>query len=231
MNQLKQTFKEVLSSIVPMTVLILCIGLVLAPFTADMMISFAGGAVMMIAGLTLFLFGAEWSMLEVGTRVGSFIVRKRSLVLLICLGFLVGTFITLAEPSVQVLAEQIQTVSSGKVSGLLLLTVVSGGVGFFLVFALLRIVFQWKLISILLVGYIVVFILALFTAPEFVPVAFDSGGVTTGPMTVPFILSLGTGITSSIRSHKTGGNDSFGMVGLASLGPILAVLVLGVIYR
>jgi len=230
MDQLREKFQEVISSILPMTVLILVLSFILAPFDSDMMISFLGGAVMMIVGMALFLFGADLSMMEVGSRVGSFIVRKRSIVLLVLIGFIVGMFITVAEPDVQVLAGQVADVSQGAVSKGMLTAIVGVGVGIFLVLALLRIVFQVKLIYLMFGGYLLIFILAAFANPDFVPVAFDSGGVTTGPLTVPFILAMGTGITSAIRSGK-GGNDSFGMVGLASLGPVLAVMILGVIYR
>lgn len=229
MRKLKERFKEVLTSILPMTVLILVLGFILAPFSADMMVSFLGGAVMMIAGMTLFLFGADLSMMEVGTRVGNFLVRKRNLWLLIGLGFLVGVFITIAEPDVQVLAGQVQAVTGGGVGKAFLTAIVGVGVGIFVVLALLRIIFQIKLIYILFAGYVLVFILAAFANPTFAPLAFDSGGVTTGPITVPFILALGSGVTSVISSKS--GNESFGMVGLASLGPVLAVMILGVAYR
>ena len=230
MEKLKEKFREVIVSILPMTVLILVLSAILAPFSKEMMVRFLGGAIMMIGGMTLFLFGADISMMEVGTRVGSFLVRRRSLYILVVLGFAVGMFITVAEPDVQVLAKNVATVSDGQISKMLLTMIVGVGVGIFLVLALLRIVLQIPLIYMLLAGYALAFILAIFAAPEFVPVAFDSGGVTTGPMTVPFILALGTGVTSAIRPGKSG-NDSFGMVGLASLGPILAVMVLGVIFR
>jgi len=229
MKKLKENFFEVLSSILPVAVLILVLSLILAPFSTDMMIKFVGGSVMMIVGMTLFLFGADISMMEVGSRVGGFLVRKRSLVLLIALGFVMGLVITIAEPDVQVLAGQVSTNSGGAISKTMLTGVVGVGVGIFLVLALLRVVFQIKLIHLLMGGYALIFILSAFANPEYVPMAFDSGGVTTGPMTVPFILAMGTGVTSAIGSKS--GNDSFGMVGLASLGPVLAVMILGVVFR
>lgn len=185
---------------------------------------------MMMAGLTLFLFGANISMMEVGSQVGAFMVKKRSLMLIILLGFLIGFVVTIAEPDVQVLAGQVADVSAGEVPRILLIGVVGAGVGIFLVLALLRIVFQVKLYYLLLGGYALVFLIARFASPAYVPVAFDSGGVTTGPLTVPFILALGSGVSSVIRQSKSG-NDSFGMVGLASLGPVIAVMILGVAYR
>lgn len=230
MHKLRENFVEVITSILPMTVLILVISWILAPFDRDMMISFLGGAVMMIIGMTLFLFGANISMMEVGSQVGSFMVKRQSLTLIILLGFVIGWVITIAEPDVQVLSDQVSDVSGGKVPKMLLVAVVGIGVGIFLVIALLRIIFQIKLYYVLLGGYALIFLIAAFANPTYVPVAFDSGGVTTGPLTVPFILALASGVTSVIRTSKSG-NDSFGMVGLASLGPVLAVMILGVVYK
>lgn len=230
MKKLINSFKEVIVSIVPMPVLILIIAVIWAPFSPEMLVSFIGGAVMMMIGMALFLFGADISMMEVGERVGNYLVHRRSLKILIIAGFFVGMFVTIAEPDVQVLAGQVSAVSDGQINRSMLIAVVGVGVGVFLVIALLRFVFQMKLYHILLIGYIVVFVLSFFTNPEMAPVAFDSGGVTTGPITVPFILSLGSGITSGVRTSKEG-TDSFGIVALSSLGPVLAVMILGVIFR
>lgn len=229
-KKLLSSFQEVFISILPMTILIIIISLIWAPFPGEMMITFIGGALMMMLGMGLFLFGADISMMEVGERVGNFLVSSRSLKILVIAGFFVGMFVTIAEPDVQVLAGQVATVSDGMISKQLLIALVGVGVGIFLVIALLRIVFQMKLYTILLIGYAVIFVLAFFANPEFSPVAFDSGGVTTGPITVPFILSLGSGVISGIRSNREN-DDGFGMVGLASLGPVMAVMVLGVIFR
>ena len=230
MRKLLNSFKEVLVSILPMTVLILIISGIWAPFTPEMLASFIGGAIMMMIGMALFLFGADISMMEVGERVGNFLVSRRSLKILIIAGFFVGMFVTIAEPDVQVLAGQVAAVSEGSINRTMLIAVVGVGVGIFLVIALLRFVFQMKLYHILIIGDIAVFALSFFTNPEMAPVAFDSGGVTTGPITVPFILSLGSGITSGVRTSREG-TDSFGMVALSSLGPVLAVMILGVIFR
>lgn len=230
MDKLKDTFKEVLITIVPMSALILLISAIFAPMDSDMLISFIGGVIMMTIGMTFFLFGANISMMEVGSRFGSFIVQKRSMLWLIGLGFVVGLVVTIAEPDLQVLASQVNNVSGGDVGRILLTGMVGVGVGIFLVFALLRIVLRKSLYMMLLIGYLSVFTLSLFTSPTFYAISFDSGGVTTGPMTVPFILALGHGLAGTIRTSKEG-NDSFGMVGLCSLGPIMAVLILGVFFR
>ncbi len=230
MNRIKQTFKEVLTATIPMIVIILILHFTVARFSTEMMISFLAGSVMMMIGLGMFLIGADVSMLRVGSLCGNFLVKKGKLAYTIAFGFVIGTVITVAEPSVQVLAQQVYTASSGLTNNLVLILLVGIGVGIFLVVALLRIIFQVQLYKILLVGYAIVFTLALFTSDSFLAVSFDAGGVTTGPITVPFILSLGAGITSSIRT-KSGSDDSFGMVALASIGPIIAVLLLGVFFR
>ena len=148
-------------------------------------------------------------------------LRTKKLGFIIIIGFILGFIITISEPDLQVLAEQVSSVPN-----LVLILSVALGVGAFLVVALLRILFGIALPPLLFSFYILVFVLAMFVPENFLAVAFDSGGVTTGPMTVPFIMALGVGI-ASIRNDKHAGDDSFGLVALCSIGPILAVLILG----
>jgi hypothetical protein len=136
-----------------------------------------------------------------------------------------GVVITIAEPDLQVLALQVPSVPN-----MALILTVAVGVGFFLVTAIIRIFFRIRLSVMLIVFYIIVFGVTIFTPENFIPVAFDSGGVTTGPITVPFILAMGLGV-ASVRSDKDSQNDSFGLVALCSVGPILAVLLLGIFYK
>lgn len=203
---------------------------IFAPLDSDEMISFLFGAGIMMIGMTLFLFGADYSMMEVGRLVGKYMIKKKSLTILIALGFMIGIVITIAEPSVQVLGQQVNQISEGKIGRVLLIGIVSVGTGVFLAFALLRVVFKLSYYQLMAIGYVGVLVASFFTSNEFMPIAFDSGGVTTGPITVPFILALAGGLTSMIR-QETSANDSFGMVGIASLGPILAVMILGVIFQ
>ncbi|ADL07374.1 protein of unknown function DUF1538 [Thermosediminibacter oceani DSM 16646] len=135
-----------------------------------------------------------------------------------------------AEPDVQVLAAQVDAVSDGAINKFIIVTAVACGVGIFVSLALLRIFLRIPINYLLVIGYALVFLLALVTAPEFVAVSFDAGGVTTGPMTVPFILALGVGV-ASVTGKRTSSSDSFGLIALASIGPILAVLLLGVFYK
>lgn len=225
-----KNLKEVVIAILPMTLLIVILTFIFAPLDSDEMISFLFGAGIMMIGMTLFLFGADYSMMEVGRLVGKYMIKKKSLTILIALGFMIGIVITIAEPSVQVLGQQVNQISEGKIGRVLLIGNVSVGTGVFLAFALLRVVFKLSYYQLMAIGYVGVLVASFFTSNEFMPIAFDSGGVTTGPITVPFILALAGGLTSMIR-QETSANDSFGMVGIASLGPILAVMILGVIFQ
>lgn len=225
-----KNLKEVVIAILPMTLLIVILTFIFAPLDSDEMISFLFGAGIMMIGMTLFLFGADYSMMEVGRLVGKYMIKKKSLTILIALGFMIGIVITIAEPSVQVLGQQVNQISEGKIGRVLLVGIVSVGTGVFLAFALLRVVFKLSYYQLMAIGYVGVLVASFFTSNEFMPIAFDSGGVTTGLITVPFILALAGGLTSMIR-QETSANDSFGMVGIASLGPILAVMILGVIFQ
>ncbi|EOS7816008.1 DUF1538 domain-containing protein [Enterococcus hirae] len=227
---MQKNLKEVVIAILPMTLLIVILTFIFAPLDSDEMISFLFGAGIMMIGMTLFLFGADYSMMEVGRLVGKYMIKKKSLTILIALGFMIGIVITIAEPSVQVLGQQVNQISEGKIGRVLLIGIVSVGTGVFLAFALLRVVFKLSYYQLMAIGYVGVLVASFFTSNEFMPIAFDSGGVTTGPITVPFILALAGGLTSMIR-QETSANDSFGMVGIASLGPILAVMILGVIFQ
>lgn len=227
---MRKSFQEVIVSILPMTVLIVILTLVFAPLETNDMITFLVGAGIMMVGMAFFLFGAEYSMLRVGELVGEYMIKRRNLAIMLSLGFAIGIGITIAEPSVQVLAQQVRDISDGAITKFLLIGVVSVGTGIFLAFALLRVVFKVSYYKLMLVGYLAVLVASFFTPAEFMPVAFDAGGVTTGPVTVPFILALASGLTSMIHKNK-GEDDSFGMVGISSLGPILAVMLLGVIFQ
>ena len=182
------------------------------------------GAVLLLAGMMFFTLGAELAMTPIGERMGAGLTRSRKLWLVIGGSFLLGAIITISEPDLQVLAEQVPSVPNR-----VLILVIACGVGMFLVAAVLRMLFGIPLSKMLVVCYLAVFAVACFVPKDFLAVAFDAGGVTTGPMTVPFIMALGVGI-SAIRNDKHAENDSFGLVALCSIGPVLAVLLLGLVY-
>ncbi len=227
---IRDTFNEVIRSVLPVTaaVVLLQVTLVRLPWATFLVFMFS--VLMTMVGLTLFLLGVKESLLAIGELVGKSLFQSGKLWFVIAFGIAVGFAVTVAEPGVQVLANQVDTVSGGEISRYLLVAVVALGVGIFLALAMLRIIFKIPLLKLLFVSYILVFGLAIFTAPEFLAVSFDAGGATTGPVTVPFILSFGVGI-SALRGSRASSEDSFGFVGLGSVGPILAVLLLGVIFR
>lgn len=223
-NNLLGKVKESLTSVLPITIIVLLLHVTIAPLPGGILALFLVGSLLLILGMGLFTLGADIAMMPMGERIGSQLTQSRKLWLLILVSFLIGVIITVAEPDLQVLARQVPAVPD-----MVLILAVALGVGFFLVLALLRIVFGLHLSWMLVLFYGVVFGLAAFTSEEFVTVAFDSGGVTTGPITVPFILALGVGV-AAVRGGHSSHNDSFGLVALSSVGPILAVLIMGMFY-
>ena len=228
MKELWEKIREALLSALPITLIVYLIALLPGfSFERGEMISFTVGAVLLVLGIGLFNLGADIAMTPMGTHVGSGLSRQKKLGLLLAVCFVLGMLITIAEPDLQVLANQVSSVMNGKV----LVYVVGFGVGGFLLFAILRIVFKERLSKLLMLFYMLLFAMALLLAVndnlDLLPMAFDSGGVTTGPITVPFIMALGVGI-SAVLGDRHSQENSFGLVALCSIGPILAVLVLGI---
>ena len=225
MNLIKRNLVESLNSVLPIAMIVLVLSMTLTPISAGDMVLFLMGATFLVIGMSLFTMGAEMSMQPLGTQIGVSISKSGKVWLISLIAFVIGIAITVSEPDLQILAGQISDIKS-----YLLILTVSVGVGLFLIIALLRIVFGVSLNIILVAFYIAALILSFFLPESFRPLAFDSGGVTTGPMTVPFIMSLGAGV-SSARRNKDGGADSFGITALCSIGPIIAVLTLGVVAK
>jgi len=223
-NKIKDKFLESFNAVWPMLMIVLFLSCTIAPIPSGTMLCFLFGTVFLIAGMMFFTLGAETAMTPLGEKAGSTITKRKSLPLLVSAAFLIGFIITVAEPDLQVLADQVPSVPS-----ITLILFVAGGVGIFLVIALVRILFGIPLNRLFVLFYGAVFLLSFFVPEDFLAVAFDAGGVTTGPMTVPFIIALGVGV-SAIRSDSHAGNDSFGLVALCSVGPILAVMLLGILY-
>ncbi len=225
LEKLSEKLKESLQAVLPIVCIVLVLCFSVAPISPSILLCFLMGAVMIVLGLMFFTLGAETSMTPMGEKVGAAMTKSRKLWIIVCVSFILGFIITISEPDLQVLANQVPSISNTVI-----VLAVATGVGLFLVVALLRMLFGIPLNKLLVVCYIVVFGLALFVPKSFWAVAFDSGGVTTGPMTVPFIMALGVGI-AAVRNDRHAANDSFGLVALCSVGPILAVLVLGMVYK
>ena len=223
---LGEKVREALASVLPITAIVLVLCLTVAPLPVDALLAFLAGAVLLILGMGFFTLGAEAAMTPIGEQVGTHMANSRKVWVIVSVSFLIGVVVTISEPDLQVLASQVPGIPNAVLIG-----AVAAGVGAFLVVALLRILFQISLQWLLVGSYAAVFLLAAFFVPgDFLAVAFDSGGVTTGPMTVPFIMALGVGICA-IRNDRHAADDSFGLVALCSIGPILAVLILGMIFR
>ena len=231
MKELRSKILEALLSALPITAIVYILSfLPWFDFSATELITFSIGAVLLVLGIGLFNMGADLAMTPMGTHVGAGLSRQKKLWLLLSVCFVLGMLITIAEPDLQVLAEQVKAVMNGQ----LLIYTVGFGVGAFLLVAILRVVFRRKLSNLLMLFYMLLFALALLLAVnerlDLLPMAFDSGGVTTGPITVPFIMALCVGI-SSVLGDRHSQENSFGMVALCSVGPVLAVLALGIFSR
>lgn len=224
-EKLKEKVKESLSSVLPITLIVLVLSVTLVPMEIGTLALFLTGAVLLIVGMGFFQLGAEMSMTPLGEGVGKTLAKREKVLLIVLVAFALGTIITIAEPDLQVLANQVASIPNS-----VLIWTVAVGVGVFLALAVLRILFRTSLAKCLLGAYALLFVLTLFSPKEFLAVAFDAGGVTTGPITVPFIMALGVGV-SAIRSTQGHDDDSFGLVTLCSVGPILMVLLLGIFYH
>ena len=218
---LTEKIRESLVSVLPIIVIVTLLCLFLVPMQPNLLLTFLIGALMIVVGMGLFSLGAERSMTVIGTKIGTALTKVGRLPVILLAAFALGVAVTVAEPDLQVLADTVPNIDKT-----VLLMAVGAGVGFFMVVCMLRILYGINLRWVLVGCYIAVFALAAFADRDFLSIAFDSGGVTTGPMTVPFILALGVGI-SHVRSDRKAEADSFGLVALCSIGPILSVLLLG----
>lgn len=223
--KLKEKIKESLSAVLPITGIVLMLSIFLVPMELGSIVMFLTGAVMLIVGMGFFQLGAEMAMTPIGEGVGVQISKMKKLITVLLTGFVMGVIITVSEPDLQVLAGQVPSVPNA-----VLIMTVAIGVGLFLALAIVRIRYKISLPLLLIICYAALILISLFVPKEFLAVAFDSGGVTTGPMTVPFIMAMGVGL-ASVRSDKNAASDSFGLVALSSVGPILAVLILGCFYK
>ena len=221
----KEKLSEVVKAIVPIVAIVLILSVTIVPMPTHVVMVFFYGCILLMIGMVFFTIGSEQAMEPMGKQVGARITKTRKLYLILPLGLLLGFMITISEPDLQVLANQVQSIPNS-----VLIMSVSGGVAFFLVMALVRMVVGIPLQRMLLFFYVIAFVLAYYTPRDFLAVAFDSGGVTTGPMTVPFIMAFGVGV-SALRGTKHSSQDSFGLIALCSIGPIISVLLLGLIFR
>lgn len=219
-----KSFKETTYSIIPICIIVVILSSIFN-LGSSVIAPFIISSFFLIIGISLFTFGADISMMIIGEKLGSKLIESKKTGLILTISLILGFIITLAEPDLKVLADQISSIPSKT-----LILFVSIGVGIFLMLAVLKILFKLSLRAILAICYTLTFILMFASPAGIIPIAFDSSGVTTGPISVPFILALGIGLTS-LRTDNNSKNDTFGLIALCSIGPKIAVLILGMLYQ
>lgn len=221
-NALLKKFREALFSILPIVLIVLILAVTLVPLDFVLVVQFLVAAIFLVFGMTLFTHGADTAMLPIGQHIGAYLSQSAKIWLMMIVGFFLGIVITVAEPDLMVLAEQVASINTW-----LFIAVVGIGVGLFMMLAMLRTVLKIPLNIILAVSYGVIFVLSFIIPNNFVPLSFDSGSVTTGPISVPFLMAFGLGFAAVRAQSGRQDDSSFGMVALGSAGPILAVMILG----
>lgn len=228
MNIFTQKLKEVFTSVFPITVLVMILNLTIAPIAGTLMIRFLIGAVLIILGLAIFLIGVDIGVTPLGSLLGSSLTKTNKLWIVAVSGLILGFFISIAEPGLLVLANQVDLITLSQISSTSILVVVSIGLAIMVALGFIRVIYNVPLYKMLTVLYFLVLILALFTSPEFLAIAFDASGATTGVLAVPFILALSLGISSLKKDSKSSEKDSFGLVSIASVGAIISVMMLNI---
>jgi hypothetical protein len=224
-----EKLKEVLLSVIPVFFIVLVLHFFIIPIPEPVLFRFLIGSVLIIVGLTIFLLGVDLGISPIGASLGVAIIKRNHIAYVLGAGLVLGFFISIAEPDLHILAEQVDGVSSGAIPKLGLVVVVSVGIAVMIAIGLTRIVYNFPLYKLLMILYPGVFLLALFTSREFLAISFDASGATTGALTVPFILAMAIGVSRLKKNSKSSEKDSFGLVAIASVGPILAIMAMSLI--
>lgn len=231
MSVVLQKFQEVLYSVLPITVIVLILNFSITTINTPTIIRFLIGAVLIIIGLTIFLVGVDTGITPIGNTMGSTMVKTNKIWIVAIAGIVLGFIISIAEPDLHILAGQIDYVTSGLISKISIVIIVSVGIAIMLSIGLIRIVLNYPLYKLLTILYGVILLLAFFTSREFLAISFDASGATTGALTVPFILALAMGVSKLKKDSESSGQDSFGLVAIASAGAIISVMVMNIITR
>ncbi|MDD2418143.1 MAG: DUF1538 domain-containing protein [Oscillospiraceae bacterium] len=228
MNVIFTKFKDVLFSVLPITVIVLILNFTIIPMETTMVIRFLIGSLFVTVGLTIFLMGVDIGITPLGSLTGSSLAKTNKLWIVLIGGLILGFFISIAEPGLLVLADQVDTVTGGKISGMSILVLVSIGLGIMLALGFLRVFFNIALNKVLIIVYLLILVLSMFTSPEFIAIAFDASGATTGVLAVPFILALAVGISKLKKDSGASEEDSFGLIAISSTGAIIGVMFLNI---
>lgn len=225
MSEITGKFKEVLMSVLPITLIVLVLNFTITPLEPGILYAFLIGSALIIIGLTIFLFGIDQGLEPIGHGVGDVITHMNSYAVIITVSLVLGFFISYAEPDLHILATQVDSVTSGQFNKLLLVITVSIGIAVMMTLGMLRILKNIRLKYVFLAAYALIFILSQFSTADFLAIAFDASGATTGAITVPFILALTAGFSAMKRGTKGSEADGFGLVGIASSGAVIGVLI------
>ncbi|HLU23543.1 MAG TPA: DUF1538 domain-containing protein [Bacillaceae bacterium] len=231
MSVLVSKLKEVLYAVIPITVIVLLLNFTVIHLESSLIIRFIIGAILIIIGLSIFLFGVDIGLTIIGQNMGASIAKSNKIWVVIIAGLLLGFFISIAEPDLHILGGQIELVTSGLITKWLIVVIVSIGIAALLAFGLVRIVYNIPLYKVLTVIYLLIFVIAIFTSPEFLAISFDASGATTGALTVPFILALALGVSLLKKDSKASEKDSFGLVAIASTGAIISVMIMSIVSK
>jgi len=230
LDALKDKLREVLASVLPITIIVLVLHFTISPLDNSMLYAFLLGSVLVIIGLTVFLFGIDTGLEPIGHGIGNTMARSKSFASLITICLILGFFVSYAEPDLHILAGQVDAVTAGQFGQTLMVVVVSIGIGVMMTLGMLRILKEVHLKYVFTAAYGLIFLLSVFSSSDFIAIAFDASGATTGAVTVPFILALAAGISALKADSKSGEADNFGLVGIASTGAILGVLITGLLF-
>jgi hypothetical protein len=225
---LRTRLPEAAKAVAPLVGVVVVLQVLLVHAPAAMFLQFLAGSVLAMFGMLLLFGGIDVGILPMGRFIGAEMPRKGSLSLVIGVAFALGFATTVAEPDVLVLSAQVESASQGTLPGQRLVYVIAGGVGLFTAIGLLRVVKGFSMAVLLAAVYTLMIALSLFAPANIVPLAYDAGSVTTGVLTAPVVLALALGL-ASVLSERSAVDDGFGLLGLASVGPIIAVLLLGLL--
>jgi len=230
LSELRRRLLEVLRSVGPLLALICLLQITLVQAPAQLFVQFVVGSILVVLGLVLLFLGVDLGILPMGRFIGAEMPRKGSVALIVGIGFLIGFATTIAEPDVLVLARQIDHISNQTIDGTVVLYVIGIGVAIFTALAMARVVYGVSLRLLLTCALGAALLLSFIAPAEYVPLAYDAGSVTTGVLTAPVVIALAVGL-SSVLAGRSAVSDGFGVLGLASIGPIITVLIMGVMLR
>lgn len=227
MSDIKETFLEVIQAMIPLTLAIVLLMLVFVGTSLPDLISFLIATVLTVVGMTFFLTGVKLSMLPIGEAIGADLPKHNSVAFIILVVFLLSFLTTMAEPNVKVLSNMVDSALQGSLDTNLLIISIAFGVGFLMAISILRIVYGVSIRYLFTAGYLVILVLSFFVLTDYLAISFDAGSVTTGAMIVPVLMGLGIGIASVLQDRSE--LDGFGLIGLATMGPIMSLMLLGVL--